>query len=152
MKIFYFVVVEQNESEGRGDNFTLFKIIAYIGIAGNLIVGVVALYFMASGLTGTHFFTDIEDETVSASFIILSILFFFITSALCLIGIIGLLKMLNRDREGRKLYLIVNLVWIALTCLVLPDSSFYQMGIFSAIYTLVLVFLSRDEFMEKTED
>jgi len=130
---------------------SLFRVLAWIGVAGNAIVGIVALFFMVSGITGTGFMTNIDDASISTSKVILSILILLLVVVLCSAAVIGLMKLIRGDRKGRKLFLIANLVWIALTFLILRDYGFYQLGIFSAIYTLVVLFLSREEGVKESE-
>ena len=131
---------------------TLFRVLVFIGMAGNAIVGAAAFFFMISGLTGTGFLTKIEEESISTTKVILSVLFLLIVTVLCVVAIIGLSKMLRRDKNGRKLFLLSNLVWILLTALLLTDYGFYQLGIFSAIYMLVIFFLSRDILVDETSE
>ncbi len=140
--------IEENEPEASEERSSLFKIIAYIGIAGNAIVGVVAFFFMVSGLTGTGFLTDIDDSSISTTKVILSVVILLVIVVLCFAVVLGLLKMLKFDKMGIRLFLAANLVWILLTFLILRDLSFYQLGIFSGIFTLVVVFLSREDSKE----
>lgn len=129
---------------------SLFRLLAWIGVVGNGLVGTVALYFMVSGITGTGFLTRIEGTSISTTKVILSILILLLIVVLSAAAVIGLMKMIRHDRKGRKLFLIANSIWILLTFLILQDFGFYQLGIFSAIFTLLIFFLSRDEGVKES--
>ena len=136
-------VIVQEEPSGQSNN--VFKIVAYLGVGGNVLVGLVSLFFFISGLSGTAFFSDIENESVDSTRVIISILLFLLVSILSLFTAFGLLKMIRKDFNGAKIFLISNGIWIVLTFLVLQDIGFYQLGIFSAIYTLVVWFMFRQQ-------